>query len=1432
MTEDELDKVISSCIYCGNGISKHSLNLLSTTIHGFAENAPDVLVQTLLNRLCDYDSPIVPTRILLSISLDMDLLPPEKFDPIVHLVINNAKSTNPSSMLAAIHNSVFILPVGSLPESKATEVATTLVEFLHQTVVQSEIFLIMATAMSQFMKKWATCLTNPSYFTMSLVSLLSNASLSYSSISLISQSAIYIICAIIGDFSCLKEMIDDLFNRHETILDQCTAVSKLSFIDYLKQSIPTHVQYQLISCFLFTVPSEYHSSISCHVSLLYPCLESRPSDDIGKTCFFSMLSAILKIMSRVNDQLFIIQCVSAVLSVPDTNDYFVRKSLRHCVASLLQSLKRMPYESDIVIQLFNTISQYPIKYSLKQDSLPLLIPLVPFSLIDKAFFGSVLSAFDSHQSYSHKCLTEIYRTFDIPQEYSNLLFYRLEQMSSSMRHSILSSLLKTSNTVVKSLKNHVENTNVIDSSRRLSMLILLSSAELSTPSKTTIDHSTIESAFNNLDFEIRHAALKLLISSSRANAALLHPEIDLLSKATKRLFVYCDPKNEKMLENYFQMISAKINFGDKYCIEKYIEPLFSSIITFLKPHQSGLKKIYAMNFLKILWRKQPLMFLNNEVIENLVYGLFESSFSLREIIFRTLLSILQFKGENESAASARSMLSLDNKFVNDFVEKYADSPRFRESDGTARLIALVYLMLPPKKIEEVISKMWMMYINNPVPYHYPLSVILHIIETSSILPLDFEFITKKLIPKLIELIIESLDFLGIEANVESVPIRSIKGGSLPQSQLNESINHYWLAVRQAFNIISCVSNKFFYDFSSSMIWDIGHSVFRFLIDSRHFSTVYHAHLTFQSLSTRCFTREDCSSFPEKWTEILLSLSNTFSIADHRITGGFIQTALALLHSEPSHLFGSQRSIYHQMMTHCLSNLDHPTSTNDLVTALLLTKAIATDSPTQNNFEPYEPRLLMSVMIIYVSSLTYSIRDVVNQTICALVLRHFQRKKDETRDFETIQHTDFFAVIDGSQEFFLENISIDQPDSSFFILQVIQLLKPFPMDSFVFRIVDLRSSPYSRVRRASARALIVVLSQDDASSFIKTALDDIETSDSNTCDGILQEIIEIVQKYPQLIETHQESVKAILNSANERKERDYIKLYVYIVISHLFHCIELMSHVLRYFYINWKNLIHKPYGNNIIYYSFYVLSDLELSKLINSKDLPLQIHLIRFFIKNKSVLSLKIKRSLISLFLNSPTSYVFDSIGKLLHLHLDFTDAAEFQRKKYRDLLLSTVEESALVTLLSLAPKFERDPLSLLKHFESYSSFIDRSDSSLLETISSVMNHFHQSIFAYFDPAFPHHWFLALRIISDENPSVRYPCAQALSIHLSNNKDPLTEYDLALKLYQIFSPHKDIIQRIHEIIQSSINKDKITSNKEPPSFLLPTVFHIECLQKIK
>ncbi|KAK8899553.1 hypothetical protein M9Y10_001869 [Tritrichomonas musculus] len=1546
MDDDNLQQVIESCIRCGNNISGRSLNHLSSSIRRWVERSPSELLSIIQTTLIEYDSQIVPTRILLSISNDLQGIDVQCFKEIVQSVIS--KSTNciqSFSVISLIHNAVFILPVYSLSETEATQLANNIINIVPNTLHQNESIQVIATALSQFMKKWANSLTNPEILASSLFTLLSDNSFTYATLSLLCQSIVSLILSnkILGDVN-LKELIEDLTHHKQTVLDQFTPVSNVNFIDYALRTLPLSAQYQLVGTVIFSLSPEKLNQVANRFSLLSNYIKTPPTDELTRICFYHLLSAVLKATSKQITPKALNMCCNALLKHAETQDHANRHAIKTCFGYLLQCSAHTQNPNKFNEMLFQRILALSPKSVLRQDALPLIIPCVPFSCITIEFFQYLLSLFDKQGSLAMKCIIEVYKNFDVPLEYSTLLFKKLDSMSAPIRTSNLEYLLRGDAKIISKIKEHAINCKEIDENRRLTLLLSTSSFESKVGKNMVVSVSLLKSAIHSWDFEVRMSAIQLLYGQYAIGN---EERLAILKDTIPRVFVYCDLKFSKQLERCLDNIVRSLdnNSNSSNC-KIFIKSLMSEIQPLLRPYQSGVKKSYIIGLIMTIWRTKPLYLLTKKLTKQLILGLFESSYALRDQFFTLLLFIVRTSANNEAAKSiVKAVINKESEFVTDLIDKNKDSPRFRESDGAARLIALLDIIQKEKPLDFYISEMWIEYLNgsnDSIPSHFPLSVILHILK-SNIQNVKVRFFIDKLLPYIIQLITDSLSFMSVEANVEVIPIQQIRNDNPPESQLHSSVNKSWLAVRQSLNIITCIINHYFEEIPKKLVEQIGDTLFRFLIESRHFSTVYYAHLTFQSLCTRCYIRDDCNKFPEKWTYLLLKTADSFSSADHKASDGFVQTATALIHSEPSHLFGSQRVIYHLLLHFCFSSIDNPTAENQLRSALLLTEAIAKDKPTQVNIEPYESQLLMSVFTLYTTQMSYEMRCTANHCLTSLLLKHTERgRKNDQKELDNVAHRELFQSVNGIYDFFIDHLSVDQSDVAYVILQIILIMKPFPQETLFAKIAELKSCRYSHVRRAAARAVLIVIPPNLVDSYAQKCLNelvnraslpttpkpkdddgdkskekektqkeeksqdekekekkddknedekvtpfssassssfninsnassnidvinnneddeddghDVTESRTNTIDGILLQIEQLCREFSSIKQLLLPQVEDICKTSIKNHITDYIQIYAVISLAREFNCLYLLKPMLLVLFRKRKemHLMERPLGHQILRATFSVISDEEKAEVLSTNDFGTIFHLIIHILSNKEEISPLIQPLLVNLYLTDKNQEISDYLPSLL------SSPTEEQKEQYLQIIYSSqtgqLEDERFESMLNLAPLFVNNAKEVLSHFSQYARFVDRSDSNVLLSISQMMLHFHEQLFNSFDPENENltHWKIALRILSDENSSIRFPCCKALSFHIhlpsnqqqqtSNNNNnneikntnlqiDLCEFDLVEQIYRLIGRKKSVLEEIlQELKEFKEDEGDTHFKKEPTPFLLPSSFHVQLIKQI-
>jgi hypothetical protein len=319
----------------------------------------------------------------------------------------------------------------------------------------------------------------------------------------------YLMIAIVGDVP-LKDLLEDVFEGRATLFDRCTSVANVPFLDFARQSLPRPVQLQLVAACLLSLPRPRLEEIADRFPLFGSCLRKPPRDPLGRTCYYSMLGAVLKVSARQLSPKALHVCCMALLSSTASGSAG-RKELRSCLTSVLQCSSHISNPQRFHEMLFSRIMQLPAKSGFRRDALPILIPALPFSCITEDFFREVLALFDSYPGVTLKCICEIYRNFPaVPAEYSALLLQRLDRMNSATLISMWNGILRAGDQAVALIREHTQNCRGLDENRRLALLLSFARAEPKLAGKARIPASLLRNAVHSWDFEVRLSALCLL----------------------------------------------------------------------------------------------------------------------------------------------------------------------------------------------------------------------------------------------------------------------------------------------------------------------------------------------------------------------------------------------------------------------------------------------------------------------------------------------------------------------------------------------------------------------------------------------------------------------------------------------------------------------------------------------------------------------------------------------------------------------------------------------------------------------------------------------------------------------------------------------------------------------------------------------------------
>jgi hypothetical protein len=127
-----------------------------------------------------------------------------------------------------------------------------------------------------------------------------------------------------------------------------------------------------------------------------------------------------------------------------------------------------------------------------------------------------------------------------------------------------------------------------------------------------------------------------------------------------------------ILENCLKSICSKI-LESQY--QYFFPSVFDLIIISLNVRQAESLKFSVLKFLRMIWHFKPLLNINDQIVQILLANLFDNRYSFRDLVFKTMIMIIQIQ-------------NINTKDFLDRVSQFQNSPLFSESDGAARLLFL------------------------------------------------------------------------------------------------------------------------------------------------------------------------------------------------------------------------------------------------------------------------------------------------------------------------------------------------------------------------------------------------------------------------------------------------------------------------------------------------------------------------------------------------------------------------------------------------------------------------------------------------------------------------------------------------------------------------------------------------------------------------
>lgn len=1351
----------------GSRLNKKCLTSVITVLQNSAVSNPKLTVDTITDLLCDTDSKLASTTLLTSICTAISDIEPSFLLPIKQSLFQGLSSIS----VNLIYNTIHLLPCASLSPSEASDVLTKMISSLSQFQDNNSFFASLGHAVT----KWAPNLTNRQIWLRSFLNVLSESHFTLSSLTLVCQCIVQLFRLEIGDAT--REVIENALSGNPCLLDEYTPKHELSFVQFMA-TIPVETQLRLATVAFESCSKLEIGDVDLRMRQLSPLLTIKVSSEVEISCLVMFIVMLLKLAldSKTPPEDTLKLCFDAMCNCPQSKDPANRKMCRSCVSSFLEcsskfaSLKFAEY-------MFSVLTKSESLSYFKQDALPLLIPNVPFETITCNFFGSILSLLYQYQTFAIRCICRIYKTFEVPVEYTVMFAEFVNKLPPSTRLAVWDDLLAQSGLQkLQFIKHQIEHAENINESDKLSALLCIGSVEYKTTRKDAFTESMLSSVLRCRDADIRMSAVQYMCMKK----VLSESECKMLSDAIPLLFVYGDLSNEQSQVVALEMVIKKLPEKEK---EWFVRSLVEHFIPLLSPLESGLRKFYIIRCMKVVMKHSSVTLTSSD-LEKLVDGMFESSQSLRNEMFTLVLPVMKKHEE-----------LIESAFVQQMIEKNKESERFRESEGAAMLVAMMSLVRNQNPILEMLDTI---DLGKGMPQHFPLSVIFHYVEHCAKNELDMSVIVSRVLPLLCNLVTNSLKYIGMEADFEA--------------QAKVSVRKSWHAVKQSLNIIMRCFKLYGETLPHATVESVGDTLFHFLMDSRHFSTVYRGHMTFREVCSCCLCRTDeCCEYPMKWCRQLLSSGGLISSGDHRVSGSLVQTVGSLLDAEQSM---NSRSIAKLLIETCLRLIQHPETDEQLMSALLVTEAILSDSQRQTAMKSYLPSFLMAILTASANSRDIEVKRSANKCFCTLILRQYLKRNELKR----ISSKEFFNGVEGIREFFIEQLRTGQQEIVFIILWVIEMMIPFHDQDLLVCIKNLRSSRISRIRKTSARALLIVLPPNEVNEFLQELLTDLRTkTEFNVLDGAVSAIISISKNWNCHIE---DDIRVLSQSFHDSKSYTFERLWAIAKLCEYFGLFDALRIHFPVLLQNEHVLRNLPLGNELL---GIVVSAGDPDSLVNVFRNGSAALVRRVALKcadlSQDTLSVVVDR-----YLSEKDQSVVDALGQLLLSH-EFR-VTPSQKEKFHALFLSVTDSTRLVELIKLADSFELEAKFVFSRFVSVSAFLEHPNDDVLPELSRYAMKHHDSLFQNFNGNLDA-WKLALRLISDDNAGIRECISNGLIPHLTLDKN-VCEFEILTTLYKAFSPAM-LQELLDGIVANHVgNSDESHFRKEPPSFFFPPSLHIRII----
>lgn len=1427
---DDMESDILICLQSGGNISQRNMTILGTRLKSLIQVNPEKLVNILKVIFCEVDSSIAAPKLLIGICQEISLVGESLFAPINEYVSTLASDKN-FNLIAPFFNITFLMPVSCINDATANLIFKKMISLFRMKITSSDILEKLSYSIAHFSRKWCNLLVNHGQHAGDILSLMYN-DFSFNVVSCLSQAFVNLVLALFDGFPDIHELIDSIIKEESTPLDRCTPIKDISFFSYIIQSKSLYVSIQLITAFINLTPTDYYSDLFSISMYLGNIVDVNNVED--ESCFISVLNlfiSVLKIMVSSTIETEIIDfMINVVFSLPSFNTSIANKFLKNFFDFLMSSLSKTAYFDKYANLIFIKFNDLPFTTNLKAVAFPGFIHYIPVERITLDFFNSIINEVKSNQDASKipmRCLANIISSGDIANEYYYAFFNIFDWKDWKFMSSFLRNIAKFNMESVKKLSRYLYSYNQISYDRVLFYKLIL--AEYDRPNQVEI-LDLIKDGFNNYYFINRLLALSLLVSGSRKCFTI--DEINMLKYSIPRLITPQVSKYKSDFISLLEKILSKSKVNDKDFVNIFFNALIEELEGFLKPICTPSRKSFAINCFICIWKVVDDFYISDNLVENLIYSLFDTDYSMRESAFNQLVMLIQRTKHNPSKYEILSRhLDENNKITLELTcLKINDE---KDADSVSRLQALLYYT-QSSNVDEIISRIWNQIDQKNIDLtsiFIPLKSLYYIIECSPIPNINF---ICKLFHCIFKVMEEALEHLSIDPNPELFPCSDITSDDNTSSQLSANVNYSWLAVEPCLKFFNYFLFRFFTELPKDIVTTAGYIIFRFILESKYHKTVDLACSTFQTFCKLCFLKDEIngnyySHLPMEFADMLINISECFSVQEHLLTKSFVSISLALIRSEPLSLNQIRKPLFDRLMSISISYLSEMPSENQFYFGLFNIEAIDEDKEsTMSMLEFYINDMIIALLESSVHDFHYTHRCLVSKVIVKVLKRRLHKWSDEISDFETLLVKDHKFIT-----FILDNVLSENPSTTNLILTMIQIANPKRLSLLEKKLVDLCSHRVLKIRKQAAQILVSFLSKEEAIKQVISIFNGWYNSTSNTIDGMVHQICFILRRYKDLKTVLRDSAEDLINGILRKHETSYIKLYFVVQIAIFFGLETNIESLLRYFINNIDTIITLPYGDRIILAACNVLSETEIIQRLNNCTDSIRYLMTLYLRRHPNKISNNVSDALLNILFNC-SPLIFTIISKLIvNNQVVFSGNGEIFDSVFEKALCENIifNETKMIHLIKLSPVFKRFNIGFLKNFSEFANFVDFSRTHILEVLSTLLYQHRKSFFNDTTNE-TIHWELAIRMLSDNSEVIRNNIAPSLSEIFSSNHTTLSEYDIISSIYRKFLNNKEFIRKMKNRFNTSLPAyDGFKPPKSIPVFLFPPNVHLKIIKTI-